>query len=144
MIGLFIIKSVRHKISNGLVFGFGSAIQPIALFAFSNSTVFELSLGLLVCAGVGQAAFSVMQSSIVLVNASDEMRSRAMGSIVIGIGAGPPGKLQIGALAEAFGAPFALSLQTSLCALAVITIAMLMPGLRRAREPDPVPFAADD
>ena len=57
---------------------------------------------------------------------------------------GPSHSDQIGALAEAFGAPFALSLQTSLCALAVITIAMLMPGLRRAREPDPVPFAADD
>ncbi len=144
LIGLFIIKSVRRKISTGLIFSFGSVIQPIALFAFSNSTVFELSLGLLICAGIGQASFSVMQSSIVLVNASDEMRSRAMGSIVIGIGAGPPGKLQVGALAEAFGAPFALGAQTSVCTIAVLTIAMLMPGLRRAREPDPVTAAADD
>lgn len=142
LIGLIIIKSVRRKINTGIIFSFGSLIQPIALIAFAYSTVFELSLGLLICAGIGQASFSVMQSSIVLVNASDEMRSRAMGSIVIGIGAGPPGKLQIGALAEAFGAPFALGLQSTACTVIVLTIAMLMPGLRRAREPDPSPAAA--
>ena len=144
LIGLLIIKSIRRKVSNGVIFAFGSIIQPISLLVFANSTVFELSFGLLVCAGIGQAAFSVMQSTIVLTTASDEMRSRAMGSIVIGIGAGPPGKLEIGALAEAFGAPVALTTMSSLCAIAVLTIALLMPGLRRAREPDPVPFAADD
>ena len=144
LIGLIIINFVRRRISSGVIFGFGSAIQPIALLAFAYSTVFELSMGLLICAGIGQAAFSVMQSSIVLVNASDEMRSRAMGSIVIGIGAGPPGKLQIGALAEAFGAPIALGAQSSVCIVAVFAIALLMPGLRRAREPDPVIATADD
>ena len=136
LIGLLIIKSIRGKISNGLIFACGSALSPVALFAFANSTLFELSFGLLVVAGIGQAAFGIMQSSIVLLNASDDMRSRTMGSIVIAIGAGPAGRLQVGALAEAFGAPFALGAQTSICAVAIFAIAMLIPGLRRAREPD--------
>ena len=144
LIGLLVIKYLRGKVKNGLIFTCGSAFSPIALFAFSNSTHFELSFVLLVMAGVGQAAFGIMQSSIVLLNTSDHMRSRTMGSIVIAIGAGPPGRLQIGALAEAFGAPVALSSHTFVCAIAILTIAILMPGLRRAGEHDPAPPPMDE
>ena len=63
-----------------------------------------------------------------------------MGSIVIAIGGGPPGRLQMGALAESFGAPLALAAQTGIGAIAIIVIAILMPGLRRAREPAPTPL----
>ena len=135
MLGMFIINGIRGKIANGLIFGVGATIQSAALFAFSHSTVFWLSVALLVCSGIGQAAFSVMQSSIVLTNASDEMRSRAMGSIVLGIGAGPPGRLQIGALAENFGAPFALGSHTFACAVLCLTTTLLLHEFRRTREP---------
>ncbi|HAA74085.1 TPA: hypothetical protein DCE37_03060 [Candidatus Latescibacteria bacterium] len=135
MLGMFVINAIRGKVSNGLIFGIGATIQSSALFAFSHSTVFGLSLVLLVCSGIGQAAFSVMQSSIVLTNASDGMRSRAMGSIVLGIGAGPPGRLQIGALAEHFSAPFALGSQTLACAVICLGTTLLLHEFRKTREP---------
>lgn len=135
MIGMILISGLRDKVANGLIFGVGATIQSSALFAFSHSTVFGLSLVLLVCSGIGQAAFGVMQSTIVLTKASDEMRSRAMGSIVLGIGAGPPGRLQIGALAESFGAPFALGSQTFVCAVLCIATTMILHEFRRTREP---------
>jgi MFS family permease len=137
MLGMLIINGIRGKVANGLIFGVGATIQSSALFAFSHSDVFSLSLCLLIFSGIGQAAFSVMQSSIVLTNASDEMRSRAMGSIVLGIGAGPPGRLQIGALAENFGAPFALGSQTFACAILCITTTLVLHEFRRTREPSP-------
>lgn len=137
MLGMFTINALRGRVSNGLIFGVGATIQSSALLAFSQSTIFGLSLALLICSGIGQAAFSVMQSAIVLTNASDDMRSRAMGSIVLGIGAGPPGRLQIGALAEGFGAPFALGSQTALCAVLCLATTALLAEFRRTREPDP-------
>ena len=135
MLGMFGVNALRGRVANGLIFGIGAVIQSVSLFAFSYSTLFGLSFAFLVCAGVGQAAFSVMQSAIVLTNASDEMRSRAMGSIVLGIGAGPPGRLQIGALAEAFGAPFALGSHTALCAVLCLVTTMVLHEFRRTREP---------
>ena len=135
MIGMVVINTLRGRVPNGLMFGVGAVVQSISLFAFSHSTSFWLSFGLLVCSGLGQAAFSVMQSSIVLTNSSDEMRSRAMGSIVLGIGAGPPGRLQIGALAEHFGAPFALSSHTLTCAILCLVTTALLRNFRRTREP---------
>ena len=134
MLGMFCINALRGKVANGLIFGVGATLQSSALFAFSHSTVFWLSLVFLICAGIGQAAFGVMQSAIVLTNASDEMRSRAMGSIVLGIGAGPPGRLQIGALAEHFGAPFALGSHTLVCAVLCIGTTMILHEFRRSRE----------
>ncbi len=135
VIGMIVINTLRGRVPNGLMFGVGAVVQSISLFAFSHSTSFWLSFGLLVCSGLGQAAFSVMQSSIVLTNSSDEMRSRAMGSIVLGIGAGPPGRLQIGALAEHFGAPFALSSHTLTCAILCLVTTALLRNFRRTREP---------
>ncbi len=134
MVGMLLINALRGKVTNGLIFGVGATVQSSALFAFSHSTVFWLSMILLVCAGVGQAAFGVMQSAIVLTNASDEMRSRAMGSIVLGIGAGPPGRLQIGALAENFGAPFALGSHTFACAILCTLTTLVLHEFRRTRE----------
>lgn len=132
--GMFVINGLRGNVPNGLIFGVGATIQSAALVAFSQSTIFGLSFLFLVCSGIGQAAFSVMQSSIVLTNASDEMRSRAMGSIVLGIGAGPPGRLQIGAIAENFGAPFALGSHTLVCAILCLATTMILQEFRRTRE----------
>ena len=143
LLGMLAVNALRGKIPNGLIFGVGAVIQSTALLAFSQSTHFGLSLAFLLCAGVGQAAFSVMQSAIVLTNASDEMRSRAMGSIVLGIGAGPPGRLQIGALAESFGAPFALGSHTAVCAVLCLATTLILHEFRRTREP-PVAGVDDD
>ncbi|MEZ4681779.1 MAG: MFS transporter [Caldilineaceae bacterium] len=142
-LGLLAINQLRHRINPGWIFGIGSCFQALALFFFANSTFFGLSLTLLICSGLGQACFSTMQSSIILLASSDEMRSRAMGTLVLAIGAGPLGRLQAGALAESLGAPIAVSLQAVLAALLVGTVILKLPGLRRAVTPTPVTVAAD-
>jgi hypothetical protein len=87
-----------------------------------------------------------MQSSIILLAASDEMRSRAMGTLVLAIGSDPLGKLQTGYLAEFYGAPFAVAVQAGLAALALLIIAIALPGLRRPlseRTPQPAVVTND-
>ena len=129
-LGLMLINVVRRRVGNGWIYGLGSLWMCVMLFGFALSKVYGVSLVLLFCAGMGISCFGTMQSAIILITASDEMRSRVMGLLVLAIGADPLGQLQIGFWAERLGAPFALTLQTSLAALAIGLIILLMPGLR--------------
>jgi hypothetical protein len=71
-----------------------------------------------------------MQSSIILLTASDEMRSRAMGALVLAISADPIGKLQTGYLAERWGAPTTIATQALAAVVSIVVIVFLLPGLR--------------
>ena len=59
---------------------------------FSFSGWYLLSFVLLFLAGAGIACFATMQSSLVLTSASDAMRGRAMGVLMLAIGFGPLGR----------------------------------------------------
>jgi predicted MFS family arabinose efflux permease len=131
LIGLFIINRLRHRISSGWILTVGTFGMSLCLLAFALSSTYAFSWVMLLCAGVGQACFGIMQSSIILLAASDEMRSRAMGTLVLAIGSDPLGKLQAGYLAELFGAQLTVAVQAGAAALALLVIAAALPGLRR-------------
>jgi len=134
-IGLLIIGRLRGRISNGWILLGGTFAQCLLLILFANSPFYLLSLSFVILSAMGRASFGVMQSAIVLLASSDEMRSRVMGVMVLAIGLGPIGRLIIGALAENFGAPFAV---TTLCAVAAVAIALLgilLPEFREQGEP---------
>lgn len=129
--GLLLINQLRRWINPGWIFGIGSCYQAIMVLLFANTITFIPALLLLIGSGMGQASFSTMQSAIILLASSDEMRSRAMGTLVLGIGAGPLGRLQVGALAQNFGAPLAVTIQTTLAVFLVGTLILKLPGLYR-------------
>jgi MFS family permease len=135
-VGFLMINRLHQRISHGWIFAAGSCFQCLMLLIFALSQSYPLSLLVLTLSGIGQVCFGIMQSSIILLTASDEMRSRAMGTLVLAIGSGPLGTLQIGALAETFGAPPALAVETALSALLIVMIIVLLPGLRRRPEDD--------
>lgn len=137
-IGLFLITKLRRLVSISWIFAGGSAFMCLMLVGFALSTNFELSLVLLVISGLGRVCFGVMQSSIMLLSSSDDMRSRVMGSLTLFIGAGPFGRLQIGALANAFGAASALALQAGLGILAIGVVLLILPAFRQI---NPAPVA---
>jgi MFS family permease len=134
-LGLLLTNRLRRSISNGWILTGGTFGASIALIVFSQSTLYGLSWASLLAAGMGQACFGIMQSSIILLTASDEMRSRTMGILVLAIGSDPLGKLQVGALASWMGAPRAVGLQAAMAAGALVVIALLLPGLRARGSP---------
>ena len=67
-----------------------------------------LVAALLVAVGVACVCFSAMQSTLIYVVAPPEMRSRMFGLLTISIGTGLIGALNVGLMAEAFGAAAAL------------------------------------
>ena len=86
---------------------------------------------MLLIAGVGHAGFSIMQGSIVLMEAADKMRGRAMGTLVLAIGGGPLGRLQSGAMAAAWGAPMAVGSMAVFAGAAILVLIGLVPRFVR-------------
>lgn len=131
--GLVAVHWSRRRWSNERLFSGGSALACLGVAGFACSSSFYLSLSLLVVSGFGQAGFSIMQSSITLVEAADEMRSRAMGAVVLAIGTGPLGRLQSGAMAVSWGAPLAVGALAVGALLAVLGTLALLPGFTGPR-----------
>ena len=136
LLGLVGVNLVRRRCSNEWLYGGGSALACLGVVGFACSSNFLLSLAAMVVSGVGQAGFSIMQSTITLVEATDEMRSRAMGAVVLAIGAAPLGQLQIGAMATAWGAPLASGTLAAAAMLTTLAILWLLPGFARPRPQD--------
>ena len=130
-IGLALIHMGRKKLSNEWLFVLGSLLSSLGIACFALSDTFALSLVMLFCAGLGQAGFSIMQSSIILVEAADEMRGRAMNALVVAIGIGPFGRLQSGAMAEAWGPRVAVGTMAVMAAMGTIAAAIFVRGFAR-------------
>ena len=128
LLGMPIVHWGRRRWSNPRIFGWGSVFACIGLIAFALSDSFLLSLTILVFAGLGQAGFSIMQSSITLVEADDDMRARAMSIVVLAIGMGPFGRLQSGAMAAAWGAPMATAAMALGAGVATLAVMLFLRG----------------
>jgi MFS family permease len=134
-LGLLTIQFLRQRVNVGTLFVVGTGWMCVALAVFALSQVYPLSWAMLLCAGMGMACFGTLQSTIVLLSTSDEMRSRVMGIVVLAIGGDPLGQLQIGTLAERFGVQKTLAGQASAALLALVLIVMLSPGVLRPPVP---------
>jgi len=131
-LGLVIINAGRHYWSREWIFVGGSLLSCLGLTVFAYSTSFQLSLVMLLIAGVGHAGFSIMQGSIVLMETADKMRGRAMGTLVLAIGGGPLGRLQSGAMAAAWGAPMAVGSMSVFAGVAILVVMALVPHFIRS------------
>ncbi len=129
-VGLYLVNLLRSRVGYGWIFMVGTFAECVALTIFAFSGNYAFSFLMLAIVGLGQASFGIMQSSIVLMAAPDEMRGRAMGAIVLAIGVGPLGKLQSGALVEWLGAPMGIGLQGAVASVAMVLVLIFLPGIR--------------
>ena len=105
-------------------------IGLVLVLAFAASQWFAVSLPVLILLGLGTAGFGTMQSTIIVISASDDMRGRALGVISLAIGAGPIGALLIGALAETTSPATGIAVFAILGILSLSIVALVMPELR--------------
>jgi MFS family permease len=130
-LGLLILQVLRRRVGVGALFVLGTGWMCAALVAFALSRVYAFSWAMLLCVGMGMACFGTLQSSIILLSTSDEMRSRVMGILVLAIGGDPLGQLLIGTLAERVGVQATLAAQASAAVLVLALIVMCLPELLR-------------
>jgi hypothetical protein len=124
------IASQSRMKYHGRIYLYGSLLSLVALFLFSNSSWYFLSLLLLLFLGIGTSGFATMQSTIVLLVSKAELRGRALGVVTIAIGAGPIGSLIIGAISEWIGASHALMINSVIGFLLVAIAGLFMPSIR--------------
>jgi MFS family permease len=85
----------------------GVTLYLMALPVFALSGVPLPAGAALILTGVGGAAFSIMQSTLIYLAAPPDLRSRLFGVLSVCIGMGPVGFLHLGWLAETIGASWA-------------------------------------
>jgi MFS family permease len=115
--GLLLLATVGFRERGGRLLLLAAIGFGLALVAFSASTIFLLSLVLLLVVGVMSAALDTLGQSLVQHSVGDHERGAAMGVWFFSIGVGPVGGLALGGAAEAIGAPLALAISGSILAL---------------------------
>jgi MFS family permease len=109
----------------------GSFVFLFALVATALAPWYALAFVLLLAGGLGTAAFSSMQSTLVLTNAPAAARSRVLGIITVCIGTGPLGVLAVGALSDWLGASRAMMVMAIAGIAALAAVRQISPAMRR-------------
>jgi MFS family permease len=104
LLGALALAAFSKPWMHGRLYVGGAILFLTIMPLFALSTQPLMAGAALLVAGIGQAAFSVMQSTIVFLAAPVERRMQAMGLLTMCVGVGPVGFLMLGWLAEAFGA----------------------------------------
>ena len=132
LMGAIILSSRPNYSYYGRYFAIGAMIVAVGVAAVAWSPWFLVSFLLLFSGGVGQAGFSTMQSTILLLSSPAEMRGRIMGSqgLVNGLGH-LVGGVEIGAIAQAFSISVAIGFNAGLGLLLMIPVALITPLVRR-------------
>jgi len=131
LLGAMVIVNFARPQHFARIYFYGSIAFLCAVFAFSLSQSYPLSLGLLFLSGLGVAGFSAMQGTIIFTAAPPEMRGRLMGLVAVCIGINPIGILQIGLLADWFGGAMAVRIMTCEGLAALALAGLIWPHLRR-------------
>ena len=106
----------------------GVVVYLAMLIVFAVVPNVPLAGAALLLTGVANAAFSVMQATLIYLAAPAEMRSRMYGVLSVCIGTGPIGFFALGMLADATGAPLATAMTG---ALGLLALAVTWPWWRR-------------
>jgi MFS family permease len=114
LIGALLLTAFGNLTLQGRIFALGALLELISLMGFAASPWYALSCLLLFGVGLGNAGFSTMQSTIILLSAAPGMRGRAVGVLGLCIGSTPLGLLELGALAVLVGAPAAIGINAAI------------------------------
>ena len=122
-------KRIRYR---GRLFIAGALITALGVTLVAWSPWLLVSFSLLVLSGVGQAGFSTMQSTILLLSSLREMRGRTMGAqgTVNGLGH-LVGDYELATIASLFGITLAIGLNAGAGLLLILPVALLTPLVSR-------------
>jgi MFS family permease len=123
----WVIASRRSFRRHAETFTIGALGTSIVVAGLALSPWYALSLAFQFLAGMGEAAFGTMQSTLVLMNATDRSRGRIMGILSFCIGTGPIGTAMLGAVVGILGAPMTVAISSGLATM------LIVPWLRRMR-----------
>jgi MFS family permease len=134
LLGALVIGPFSKPHAYTRIYLISSFVFLMSVLCFALSDRFPISLALNLVCGVSLAGFSVMQATIMYLAARPEVRSRVMGVLTVGIGAGPLGMLHLGWLADWLGAAGAVQIMAAEGLIALALTALVWPEMWRATD----------
>jgi MFS family permease len=145
MVGALAVPRIPRSETYTRVFFASTLLFLLGVLGFGLSRWFPLSLGLNLLCGLGIGCFSVLQSSILILAARPEVRSRVMGLLTVCIGASQLGGMaHVGLLADGLGAAAAVQLMALEGLVVLALCALIWPETRRMTVLVQSPADADD
>jgi MFS family permease len=132
VVGTLLLATFGNSRRKGRLLFAGLTGLGICLILFATSRSFPLSLLLLTLVGACQMTFLTTNQTLLHMAVPDEFRGRVMGIYMLNQGLLPFGSLFIGALADVWTAPFAVTVMASLLLLLTVTAFLFLPTLRDA------------
>ncbi len=118
---------VRRK---GLLILAVALVYGVAILGFGASSLFAVSLVVILVVGVMAATFDALQWTLLQAGVPDSMRGRVLGGWVLAIGFGWVGHLEVGALGEALGVQTALLINGAVVAVVALLALVFARRLR--------------
>ncbi len=131
VIGVAALAAIGDQLPKGKTLLLASAVFGLSVAAFGSQEWIVTALIALGIAGIVAAIFDTVQQAALQLAVGEGQRGRAMGIWVMGVGAGPVGHLQLGALGDATNPAFAVIFNGLVLVLIVSGVAIATPRLRR-------------
>lgn len=132
--GALILASLGNYQRKGVLLTLGNFVFPVMLLVFAQSKIFVLSWIALVGFGWGLITQNALTNTLLQTIVPGELRGRILSLYTLMfMGMLPFGSLQVGAIAERFGAPTALSLGALICLGFALFVWWRWPHVRQLR-----------
>ena len=128
MIGALLIASIK-PIHKGNVYSLGAALLMAAAIAYAWAPWYWLAIFWMFIAGIGLGGFAGMQPVLALEAVGSELRGRAMGAIVLGIGFQAPGMFVMGAIGEIIGPRESVTYVGGVGLVSIVILRQIFPAL---------------
>jgi MFS family permease len=136
LMGAVFLASRKNVVGLGRMIVIASSTLGVGIVAFSHSTMFPLSLALLLFTGLGMMVLMTSSNSILQTIVEEEKRGRVMSLYTMAfMGTVPFGNLLHGMLASKIGAQNTLLAGGIFCVLGSVLFARQLPLLRKLVRP---------
>jgi MFS family permease len=130
VIGLLLLATLGFGGRGGRLLLVAGIAFGVGLAGFAVSTVFLLSLVLLLVVGAASSGFDTLGQSLLQQSVGDHERGASAGIWFFGTGFGPFGSLALGTVATLFGGPIAMFISGA----GLATIVLALTSVRRLRD----------
>ena len=131
VLGVVTLAFIGDRLPRGKTLLVASALFGLSLAAFGSQPWIVTALIFLGLAGMMAAIFDTLQQAALQLAVGEEQRGRAMGIWVMGVGAGPAGHLEVGALSDFTTPQFAIIFNGLMLIVFVMLITVTTPRLRQ-------------
>jgi MFS family permease len=130
MVGSLILASLMNR-KRGMILLFAGLLMAVPLVGFAFSSMWYLSLGLIVFIGMGSTIQMALGNSLIQYYTDAAYRGRVMSFFMLGFGLSSLGAFFAGILAEGIGAPWAVGGLAMLLIVITLWLLAASPRLRK-------------